>query len=103
MEQMTLFELMQPKSDFPCDDCVFDKNGCCSHIENEECWCVLGSFQIRSGAITCPSCRKTMEVMQSEFGSDWAKCHCGTVKIFGNQGNRPSALELYKAGRLIGT
>lgn len=43
MEQITIFDLMEQHSDFPCDDCVFDKCNCCSHIENEECYCVTAA------------------------------------------------------------
>ena len=102
MEQLTLFELMQQVSDFPCDDCVFDVHGCCSHIENEECFCVMGSFQIKNSAIICPACGHTMDVVQMEFGSDGAQCNCGIRKIFNNKGNRMSAFELWKLGRLVG-
>lgn len=102
MEQITIFDLMEQHSDFPCDDCVFDKCNCCSHIENEECYCVRGSFQIKHSQVICPNCGKTMKVIQSDFQSDWAKCRCGTVKIFKNLGNRPGALDLFKQGRLVG-
>ena len=103
MEQLTIFDLMQQQSDFPCDNCVFDRQGRCVHIEDEECFCVRGSFQIKPSAIICPKCGRTMEVRQSDYGSDWAVCKCGTVKIFNNKGNRLSAFELYEQGRLIGT
>lgn len=103
MEQMTLFETMMQVSDFPCDDCVFDEYGCCCHVENEECFCVLGSFQIKHSAIICPDCGREMEVVQAEFGSDGARCKCGLQKIFRNQGNRLSALQLWKQGRLVAT
>lgn len=66
MEQMTLFELMQQVSDFPCDDCVFDAHGCCSHIENEECFCVMGSFQIKNSAIICPACGHSLLLRHAE-------------------------------------
>lgn len=103
MEQLTLFSLMEQKSDFPCDDCVFEKcGGVCGHIEGEDFCCVRGSFRVRHSAIACPNCGRKMEVVQADFQSDWAKCRCGTVKIFNNRGNRPTALELYKAGRLVG-
>lgn len=31
MEQISLFDLMRQQSDFPCDDCVFNRHGCCQH------------------------------------------------------------------------
>lgn len=103
MEQITIFDLMEQESTFPCDCCVFDKKGCCAHIVDEECFCVRGSFRIKPKDIICPQCGKTMEVMQSTFGSDAAQCRCGMVKIFNNRGNRKTAFELWKEGRLIGT
>ena len=102
MQQMTLFDLLEQESDFPCNNCVFDKKGRCSHIEDEECFCVRGSFQIRPRDIVCPQCGKTMEVTQSCFGSDGARCRCGAVKVFNNRGNRKTALELWREGRLVG-
>lgn len=103
MLQMTLFDLMEQHSDFPCDNCVFDKHGCCSHIEDEECFCVRGSFQIKPSEVICPQCGKEMRVLQSNFGNDGAVCACGMHKIFNNQGNRLSAYDLWKQGRLVGT
>ena len=43
-----------------------------------------------------------MEVRQSDFDRDFAVCRCGLNKIFNNRGNRPSALELFLQGRLVG-
>lgn len=103
MEQITIFELIAQESDFPCSNCVFDKKGTCDHIEDNEFFCVRGSFQIKLNEIICPQCGKEMEVHQSTFDSDAAKCRCGLVKIFNNRGNRKSAFELWKEGRLIGT
>lgn len=102
MEQITIFDLMEQRSDFPCDDCVFDKCNCCSHIENEECYCIRGSFQIKHSQVICPECGREMEVRQNDFDSDFAVCRCGLNKIFNNRGNRPSALELFLQGRLVG-
>lgn len=76
MEQLTLFDLMEQRSDFPCDNCVFDRCGRCVHVENEECYCVMGSFQIKLKDIICPRCGERMEVIQSVFGDDGAQCSC---------------------------
>ena len=103
MQQLSLFALVQEQSDFPCYNCVFDRNGRCGHIQDAECYCVRGSFQITHEQAICPDCGKAMEIVQSDFGSDGGKCSCGTHKVFNNRGNRPTALELFKAGRLIGT
>lgn len=103
MEQLSLFSLMPQRSDFPCDDCVFDRHGCCNHIQDEEIYCVQGSFRITHEQAVCPNCGKTMEINQSDFGSDGGRCICGLHKIFNNRGNRPTALELFNAGWLIGT
>ena len=101
-EQLSLFDHIRQGNDFPCDDCVFDKHGCCSHIQNEDYFCVQGSFRVRHSQIICPSCGKQMDLIQSDFGNDGAKCRCGTHKIFNNRGNRPTALELWRQGLLIG-
>lgn len=95
MEQISLFDLMLQQSDFPCDDCVFDKHGCCQHDQDENFYCVLGSFQIKHSSVICPRCGRTMTVRQSDVGSDWAQCKCGLTKIFRNQGNRPSCMDAY--------
>lgn len=103
MEQLTLFDLMEQQSDFPCDNCVFDQCGRCVHVENEECYCVMGSFQIKLKDIICPRCGEQMDVIQNVFGDDGAQCSCGMRKIFKNKGNRLTAFELWKQGRLVGT
>lgn len=102
MQQLTLFDLMQQESDFPCYNCVFDRHGCCNHVEDAECYCVRGSFQIKPSQIICPQCGREMQVVQNNFGRDGAVCSCGTVKVFDNQGNRPTAFELWKRGLLVG-
>lgn len=103
MEQITIFDLMEQESGFPCDCCIFDKKGCCSHISDEDFFCVLGSFRIKPEDTRCTQCGKTMEVIQRSFDSDAAQCRCGLVKIFNNRGNRKTSFELWKEGRLIGT
>lgn len=103
MEQLTLFALMQPKDDFPCSNCIFDKCECCHHIEDEDFFCVRGSFQIRPEQLICPQCGKLMEVHQSDMGSDFGICKCGMHRIFNNQGNRLGAFELWRRGQLVGT
>ena len=101
-EQMSLFDLLPKESDFPCHDCVFSQKGTCAHIESADCFCVRGSFQVKHSQIICPHCGKQMEVVQDDFSSDWARCKCGTVKIFKNKGNRSTAIELFRRGELIG-
>lgn len=100
MEQLSLFDMVD---DFPCHNCYFNQRGCCAHIQTAEIFCVRGSFQVKPSQTLCPDCGKPMNVMQSDFGKDGASCpRCGTRVIFNNQGNRPSAFELYKRGELIG-
>lgn len=101
-EQLSLFDLFKKENTFPCDDCVFSKNGVCTHIETKDCFCVLGSFQVKHRQTICPKCGKQMEVTQSDFGNDGANCKCGTRKIFNNRGNRPTAMELFRRGELYG-
>ena len=101
MEQLTLFEEIE--NDFPCADCVFDQNGRCTHIEGADFYCVRGSFRISRREAICPSCGKRMRIQQTDFGRDGGRCRCGVCKIFNNQGNRKSTLELFKMGQLIGT
>lgn len=89
---------------FPCNDCVFDKCGRCDHIESRECYCVNGSFQVTHQRAKCPKCGRDMEILQSDFGKDRGCCKkCGTNVIFNNQGNRPSAMELWRRGELFGS
>jgi DNA-directed RNA polymerase subunit RPC12/RpoP len=101
-EQLSLFDLFEKKSDFPCDDCVFCEKGCCAHVQGPECYCVLGSFQVKRSQALCPRCGKKMEITQSDFGNDGANCRCGTRVIFKNRGNRPTAMELFRRGELYG-
>ena len=92
MEQISLFDLL---SYFPCDDCVFDKDGCCQHVQDEHFCCVHGSFRIKYSSLICPACGRTMTVRQSDVGNDWAECKCGLTRIFRNKGNRVSNMTAY--------
>lgn len=102
--QLSIYDLLE--SDLACDNCIFDTAGCCDHISGCEdgyvYHCVEGSFRLRHGSEICPACGKTMEIVQSEFGSDWARCRCGTSVIFNNQGNRLGHLEAWRRGLLVG-
>lgn len=95
VEQLCLFDDATERSDFPCNDCVFNIKNCCNHITDQDCFCVMGSFRIKRSQAVCPECGKTMDVRQSDMGSDYAVCTCGITKIFKNRGNRLTALELY--------
>lgn len=95
--QMTIFDMLQQETGNPCDDCVFDKQGCCDHLETPDVFCVDGSFQVTHGSTAC-ECGGTYQIRQSEFGSDWGVCRCGSHKIFRNQGNRLGYMEAYRAG-----
>lgn len=95
--QMTIFDMLQQETGFPCDDCVFDKQGCCDHLETPDVFCVDGSFQVKHESTAC-ECGGTYQIRQSEFGSDWGVCRCGSHKIFRNQGNRLGYMEAYRAG-----
>lgn len=89
---------------FPCNDCIFDKCGRCDHIESRDCYCINGSFQVIHRSAKCPQCGRDMEILQSDFGKDGGHCHnCGTNVIFNNQGNRPSAMDLWRRGELSGS
>lgn len=100
MEQLSLFDMVD---DFPCHNCYFNRRGRCDHIQTAEIFCVRGSFQVKLSQTFCPVCGKPMNVIQSDFGNDGASCpRCHTSIIFNNQGNRPSAFQLFKCGELIG-
>ena len=103
MEQLTLFDLMEQRSDFPCDNCVFDRCGRCVHVENEGVLLRDGQLPDQAEGHYLPALRERMEVIQSVFGDDGAQCSCGMRKIFNNKGNRLTAFELWKQGRLVGT
>lgn len=93
----------EPEDDFPCNDCAFDVHGVCSHIEDEGTHCILGDFRIRRDDLKC-SCGKTMQLLDPQpFGSDGAKCSCGRMTIFNNQGHRLGWLEAWRKGLVIGT
>ena len=102
MEQMSIYDFIM-ESGLPCDDCLFDNRGCCDHVIGEECFCVGGSFQIRRKHLRCEACGGRIDIRQMEFGSDFGVCkRCGQTVIFNNQGNRKSAYELWREGRLRG-
>lgn len=93
----------------PCLTCIFEQDGRCQHIESkepDEWWCCrLGSFRI-SKDITCSKCGrriKLKDIQQADFGSDAYNCpKCGQVTIFANRGDRPTAMQLWEKGKLIG-
>ena len=103
MEQLSIYDLLE--SDLACDNCIFDKAGSCDHISGAgdyQFHCIEGSFRVKHGAEICPGCGKAMEIVQSEFGNDWARCSCGLSKIFNNQGNRLDYLEAWRRGLIVG-
>lgn len=95
-EQVTLWDT----DDNPCDDCIFDKNGCCDHEETPEAYCVEGSFRIRHSEVICPECGRTVKVIQQPYGSDWGDCKCGKGIIFHNRGNRIGWYQAYREGKV---
>lgn len=96
-EQLTIFDMIQQETGFPCDDCVFDERGGCDHLQTPDAFCVNGSFRISHRSLLC-TCGGTYQIRQSEFGSDWGVCRCGSHKIFRNQGNRLGYMEAYRQG-----
>lgn len=93
MEQLTLFDLMEQQSDFPCDNCVFDRCGRCVHVENEECYCVMGSFQIKLKDIICPHCGELMDACGKRVCSSEEHWGCP----YGNEGMTDCAVLLEAA------
>lgn len=44
-EQIDFFQLIYGESDFPCDNCKHDIQGCCNYDDMDD-YCVLGDKQV---------------------------------------------------------
>lgn len=61
--QMSIFDILHPKPKediFPCDDCIYNGNGCCSYSTRDD-YCVLGDKRIPK-----PKCQYSGHVCNKE-------------------------------------
>lgn len=77
------FKKNDDKEAFPCDDCGYDKHGCCNYPDTPDDYCVMGNKKKPAELPTAQSASDTSIFDYSELDSDTAaKLESVTAEIF---------------------